>query len=135
MNRPPCYSNGIPAQQRGINYLNTREAQISYPLQRCTYWIAIGAQILVLDVRTRVLHGSRLRSIDALCRALGASKNLVGRIMKRTNGVRTADGAVLLPALQAGFGCTVVFNKLKEAYPSPSIVLYRCSLATFVDAR
>ena len=43
--------------------------------------------------------------------------------MKRTNGVRAASGAFLIPALQTGFGCTVVFNALKEAYPRLLIFL------------
>ena len=56
-----------------------------------------------------------------------------GKNMKRTNGVRAASGAFLIPSLQLDFGCTVVFNTLKDAYPQPSIVLCRRSLATFAE--
>ena len=54
--------------------------------------------------------------------------------MKRTNGVQVAYDAFLLHALQADFGCAVVFNTLNEAYLCPSIVLRHHHLASFIEA-
>ena len=55
--------------------------------------------------------------------------------MKRTNVVRAAYDAFLLHALQVDFSCAAVFSTLNEAYPWPSIVLCRCPLASFGEAR
>ena len=77
------------------------------------------------------------RCIGVLRRVLGAQKihwKGGGEYETETNGIRETYDTFLSRALQAGFGCTVIFNTSKEAYPWPSILLHRCCWANFAKA-
>ena len=48
-------------------YLNTRGGQVSYPLQRCTNWIATGTQTLVLCICMYVVLENGVNRCPVLC--------------------------------------------------------------------
>ena len=104
-----------------LGYLNTQGRQTSL-LALALYLSGCHRHSDICPSHLYASPRTRLGFVGALCWALGAHKNSVGRrrilIMKRANGVQAAYDAFLLRVLQVTFGCAAIFNTSKEARSS-----------------